>query len=153
MQDVSMVDQTALKTGQATTILLLLLAFVIGPNAWWLVAAVALAQLAGALALPFAPYRLLYRALRAVNLLKPNPQPDHPQPHRFAMAVGTIFNAAGAILLLTGSTVAGWALVWIVIALANLNFWAGFCLGCWMYYQFNRFGVPGFGVSPVEEGA
>ncbi len=147
------VDQAGLRTGQATTIILLLLAFVIGPAAWWLVTAVAVAQLAGALALPFAPYRLFYQALRRFNLLQPNPQPDHPQPHRFAMAVGTIFNAAGAVLLLTGSPLIGWALVWIVIALANLNFWAGFCLGCWMYYQLNRVGVPGFGVNPVEKGA
>ena len=153
MYDVPKVDQTGLKTGQAATIILLLLAFVIGPVAWWLVAAVALAQLGSALALPFAPYRLLYRALRATNLLQPNPQPDHPQPHRFAMAIGTVCNAAGAILILTGSAVMGWALVWIVIALANLNFWAGFCLGCWMYYQLNRVGVPGFGTSHVEKGA
>ena len=154
MSEVPMVDQTGLKTGQATTIILLLVAFVIGPVAWWLVAGVALAQLMGALGLSFAPYRLLYRTLRGFNLLEPDLQPDHPQPHRFAMAVGTIFNAAGAILLVTGNAVAGWALVWIVIALANLNFWAGFCLGCWMYYQFGRAGIPGFAdVTPVEKGA
>jgi hypothetical protein len=46
-----------------------------------------------------------------------------------------------------GNMVLGWSLVWVVIALANLNFWVNFCLGCWVYYQLNRLGVPGFGVS------
>jgi hypothetical protein len=149
MGDVQTLDQTGLKTGQATTILLLLLAFVL--NAWPLVALVAIAQLLGALAVPFAPYRLLYRGLRSLGLLKPNPQPDHPEPHRFAMAVGTVFNAVGAIMLVVGLPIVGWTLVWIVIALANLNFWANFCLGCWMYYRLGQLGVPGFTASPIGE--
>jgi len=55
------------------------------------------------------------------------------------------------ILLLIGATAPAWALVWIVIALANLNFWINFCAGCWMYYQLNRLGVPGFVHAPVTE--
>jgi hypothetical protein len=37
-----------------------------------------------------------------------------------------------------------------VVVLANLNFWLNFCAGCWMYYQFNRLGVPGFTQSPLQ---
>lgn len=141
-----MVDQNGLKTGQATTILLLLLAFVL--NAWPLVLLVAVAQVMGALALPIAPYKLLYQHI-VKRFVQPNPQPDNAEPHRFALAVGGAFNIAATIALLMGSSVVGWSLVWIVIALANLNLWAGFCLGCWVYYRLNQLGVPGFNAAPV----
>jgi hypothetical protein len=147
---VTKLDQTALKTGQALTIVLLLLAFVLDAPA--LVAFVALAQLLGALALPVAPYRLFYLGVvRRFNLARPNPQPDHAEPHRFALLVGALFNGAGALALLAGLPLAGWALVWIVIALANLNFWLNFCLGCWVYYRLNRIGVPGFTKAPLYD--
>jgi hypothetical protein len=74
---------------------------------------------------------------------------DNPEPHRFAMLVGAIFNGLGTLLILTGAAAAGWVLVWIVIALANLNFWLNFCAGCWMYYQANRLGIPGFTHAPL----
>ena len=143
------VDQTGLKTGQLTTIILLVLAFVMGSGAWWIVAFVALAQLMGALGLPFAPYRMLYMALKRTGLLKPNPQPDHAEPHRFALAIGTAFNAAAAVALVMGAATVGWVLVWTVIVLANLNFWVNFCLGCWFYYRLNQLHVPGFSQSPM----
>ncbi len=145
------VDQNGLKTGQALTIILLVLAFVL--NSWILIAFVAIAQLFGGLGLAFAPYRLIYQhLLKPAGIIKPRIESDNPQPHRFAMLVGAIFNGAATIALLANVAIIGWSLVWIVIALANLNFWLNFCLGCWMYYQFNRLGVPGFSVSPLEEG-
>lgn len=148
--DVPKLDQTALKTGQALTIVLLLLAFLLDAPA--LVAFVALAQLLGALALPAAPYRLFYlHVVRRFNLAPVNLQPDHPEPHRFALLVGALFNGAGALAILGGLAVLGWALVWIVIALANLNFWLNFCLGCWLYYRLNRVGVPGFTKAPLHD--
>ena len=148
MTQAHMLDQSGLKTGQALTIILLLVGFVL--NVWPLIAFVAIAQLLGALALPFAPYRLAYQyVVKPSGLVKPNPQPDNPEPHRFAMLVGALFNGAATIALLAGASVIGWALVWIVIALANLNFWLSFCLGCWMYYRLNRLGVPGFTQAPV----
>lgn len=148
-QTVRQVDQTGLKVGQAATILLLVLAFIL--NLPWLVALVGLAQLLGALDVPYAPYRLLYqRVIRPTGIAKPYPVPDNPEPHRFAMLVGAIFNGVGAALIYAGAASIGWLLVWIVIALANLNFWLNFCAGCWMYYQFNRWGVPGFTQARVR---
>jgi len=142
------VDQSGLKTGQALTIILLIVAFVL--NSWVLVAFVALAQLLGALAVSFAPYKLFYRSIvKPTGLVKPNVIPDNPEPHRFAMLVGAIFNGAATVALLAGVPIVGWVLVGIVVVLANLNFWLSFCLGCWMYYQFNRLGVPGFVHAPV----
>lgn len=137
------VDQAGLKTGQAATIILLILAFVL--DSWVLVAFVALAQLLGGLDAPFAPYRLAYQHLvRPSGLVRPDIQADNPEPHRFAMLVGALFNGAATVALLAGLPVVGWVLVGIVVVLANLNFWLNFCAGCWMYYQFNRLGVPGF---------
>jgi hypothetical protein len=137
------VDQNAVKSAQATTFVLLLAAFVVGSP--WVVAATALAQLIGATGVRWAPFHLLYRFVyRPIGLLRPNLQPDHAAPHRFASLVGGLFDAAAALLLFLSLPTAGWVLAWIVIVLANLNVWAGFCMGCWMYYTFNRFRVPGF---------
>lgn len=145
------VDQSGLKTGQALTIILLVLGFVL--NSWILVAFVGIAQLLGGLGLSFAPFRLIYQHIvKPTGIIKPRIEADNPQPHRFSMLVGAVFNGTATIALIASASFLGWTLVWIVIALANLNFWLNFCLGCWMYYRFNRLGVPGFTVSPIEEG-
>lgn len=144
------IDQNGLKTGQALTIILLVLGFVL--NSWILIAFVGIAQLLGGLGLDFAPFRLIYQHIvKPTGIIKPRVEADNPQPHRFAMLVGAVFNGTATIMLLVAVPIVGWTLVWIVIALANLNFWLNFCLGCWMYYQFNRLGIPGFTVSPIEE--
>jgi hypothetical protein len=149
-QTVPRVDQNGLKTGQALTILLLAVAFVL--DVWWLVAFVAVAQLLGALDVPFAPYRLFYKhALLPTGMIKPDPQPDNPEPHRFAMLLGAIFNTIATVGLLAEAGWIAWAPVGIVFALANLNFWLNFCMGCWMYYQLSRRGVPGFTQAPVHD--
>ena len=143
------VDHNGLKTGQALTILLLLAGFVL--DSPLLVGIVALAQILGAVNAPFAPYKLIYqRVIKPSGLVKPHVIVDNPEPHRFALLVGAIFNGAAVVLLLAGVPLVAWVLVWIVIALANLNFWINFCLGCWMYYQFNRLGVPGFKYAAVK---
>ncbi|MFW5708956.1 MAG: DUF4395 domain-containing protein [Chloroflexota bacterium] len=144
------VDQSGLKTGQALTILLLMAAFLL--DVWWLVAFVAIAQLAGALDLSLAPYRLFYLyVVKPTGLVKPRVMPDNPEPHRFAMLVGAAFNGAAVLALLTDTPILSWLLVSIVVALANLNFWLNFCLGCWVYYRLNRLGVPGFAREPIKE--
>lgn len=149
VENLRKVDQTGLKTGQAATIILLILGFVF--NAWPLVAFVALAQLLGALDVSFAPYRVFYNAvIKPSGIVKPNVITDNPEPHRFAVLVGSIFNGVATIALLLGAPVLGWVLVGIVVALANLNFWANICVGCLMYYQLNRLGVPGFTHAPVR---
>lgn len=145
---VRQVDTNGLRFGNGATIVLLVLAFLL--DAPIVVLLVAVAQLLGGLELPFAPYRLVYRALVARGVFVPNVITDNPEPHHFAMKVGALFNGVGASLLLLGSAV-GWLPVWVVIVLANLNFWLNFCLGCWMYYQLNRLGVAGFSVSPIQE--
>ncbi len=58
----------------------------------------------------------------------------------------------GLVALLAGQSVVGWALVWMVVALAALNLLVGFCAGCFVYYQLNLLGVPGFRYSPIRQG-
>ena len=117
------IDQNGLKTGQALTIILLVLGFVL--NSWILVAFVAIAQLFGGLGLPFAPYRLIYQYIvKPAGIVKPRIEADNPQPHRFAMLVGAVFNGAATIALLLSSVYLGWTLVWVVIALAKSQFLA-----------------------------
>lgn len=155
-QRVPQVDQNALKTGQALTILLLVAAFIL--NLPVIVAFVAVAQFTGALRLPFAPFSLFYQyVVLPLGLVRRNPQPDHFEPHAFALLVGAAFNITATVLILLGghilgAQVIGWTLVGIVVALANLNFWLNFCAGCWMYYQFNQLGVPGFTQSRIGRG-
>jgi hypothetical protein len=143
------VDHNGLKTGQAATIILLIIAFIL--NSTLLVAFVALAQLLGALDVPFAPYRLLYRnVIKPSGIAKPHVIDDNPEPHRFAMLVGAIFNGVATLALLVNAPTLAWVLVAIVVALANLNFWVNFCAGCWMYYQFHKLGIPGFTQAPIQ---
>jgi hypothetical protein len=142
------IDQSAMKTAQAGTIILLILAFVL--DSWPLVAFVAIAQLLGGLGLPFAPYKLFYQQiLKPSGLIKARIEVDNPEPHRFALLLGALFNSLATLALLSGANVIGWLLPAIVVVLANLNFWLNFCLGCLIYYQLNRLGVPGFDRSPI----
>jgi hypothetical protein len=147
------VDHTGLKTGMAATIILLVLAFVLNNGvSIVLVAFVALAQLLSAAGVPYAPYALLYKhVVRPSGVVKPHVITDNPEPHRFAQLVGGLFNTAATLALLANLQGLAWVLVGIVVVLANLNFWLNFCAGCWMYYQFNRFGVPGFTQAPIKE--
>lgn len=153
-QQVPQVDQNALKTGQALTILLLVAAFIL--NLPIIVAFVAVAQFTGALKLPFAPFALFYQyVVLPLGLVRRNPQPDHFEPHAFALLVGTTINLTATVLIvlgaqIVGAQVFGWILVGIVVVLANLNFWLNFCAGCWMYYQLNQLGVPGFTQSRIQ---
>src|SRR5678815_3183447 len=58
------------------------------------------------------------------------------------------FMTAGSISLFLGAAVLGWGLVWLVVALAALNAFGGFCVGCAVYYWLARFNLPGFGKQP-----
>jgi hypothetical protein len=143
------VDHSALRTNQAVIIVLLLVAFIVNVPA--LVAFVAAVMLIGAAVPQARLFVLLYQyALKPANLLQPDVIEDNPEPHRFSMALGGIFTAASTVALVAGAATIGWALAWVVIILAALNLFAGFCAGCFMYYQFNKFGVPGFDRAPIR---
>jgi hypothetical protein len=140
------VDHAALKANQLTIILLSVLAFLF--NQPWLAALVAVVMgLGSLLKVPgFLPlYRYVYKPL---GLLKPDILDDNPEPHRFSQILGFVFLTAGFIALFLGVAALGWGLVWLVIALAALNAFGGFCVGCAVYYWLARFHLPGFDKTP-----
>jgi hypothetical protein len=81
--------------------------------------------------------------------VRPNVIPDHHEPHRFAQGVGGVLALTATVLLLLGQAAVGWGLAWFHIVLAALNLFAGFCLGCFVYYRMNQLGVPGFKRSRI----
>lgn len=136
------VDHSTLKVNQAVIIILLVIAFVI--NVPWIVAAVALFMLIGT-AIGRPGFFFIYTGLlKPLGIVKPNVLADNPEPHRFAQGFGGVVSAASAVILLLGSAVIGWALAWLVVVLAALNVFTGFCAGCAVYYWLNRLNVPGF---------
>ena len=144
------VDHSALRTNQAFIIGLSLAAFI--ADSWPVVAFVALVMLVGTLFPQAGLFKLIYaKVLRRLGWVKPDVIDDNPEPHLFAQGLGGVFLVAGAISLLADLRVLGWGLVWVVIVLAALNLFLGFCAGCFVYYQLNRLGVPGFSVSPVKQ--
>jgi len=135
------VDQNALKVNQALIVVLVALGFVLGtwPAGVWLVAFVALSLALGAARPGSGPFQLFYRrVLRPLGIVRPHPRPDAPAPHRFAQALGATFLALATIALLAGTTIVGWVLAWLVVALALVNLLFGFCTGCFAFYQIRR---------------
>ena len=145
--ELTKVDHTAIKTNQAVIITLNILAFII--NAPWLAGFVALVMIAGTL-LKAPGFKYIYRILKSAGLAKPDVLLDNPEPHRFAQGFGGVVMLAGTVFLLAGATVLGWGLVWLVTALAALNLFGGFCVGCAVYYWLSRLHIPGFTKLPPE---
>lgn len=144
------VDHTALRVNQASIIALLTLAFIL--DSWIIAAFVGAVMLIGTAAPKLALFKQFYvRVLKPAGFLKPDVVVDNPEPHRFAQGFGGVVVALGVLALLLGATVVGWALAWVVIFLAALNLFLGFCAGCFVYYQLNRLNVPGFEHSPVSQ--
>lgn len=140
------VDHSALKTNQLFIIGLNILAFILNlPILAVFVAAVM--GIGSALKIP--GFGIVYKSiLKPRGWMKPDVLDDNPEPHRFSQILGFVFMTAGSVALFTGSIALGWTLVWIVVALASLNAFGGFCVGCAVYYWLARFNVPGFGKQP-----
>jgi hypothetical protein len=140
------VDHSALKANQVTIILLNILAFIL--NLPILVVFVAALMGIGVL-LKVPGFILLYRYFyKPLGILKPDVLDDNPEPHRFAQLLGFVFLSTGSIALYAGASILGWGLVWLVVALAALNAFGGFCVGCAVYYWLSRLHIPGFSKTP-----
>lgn len=149
--DKRQVDHTALKVNQAFIIGLLIAAFLL--SSWPLVALVAAVMLLGTIVPQLALFKQIYRQLLLpAGLLQARAIPDNPEPHRFAQGFGGVVLALALLALAGNLSVLGWALIWLVVALAALNLFAGFCAGCFLYYQLNKLGVPGFHRRPLSQG-
>lgn len=142
------VDHSALGVNQAAIIGFLILGYIL--NLPVLAGFVALVMLLGAL-LGRPGFGLLYTGLlRPLGWVKPNVLMDNAEPHRFAQGFGGVVVLGGFLLLMAGQALIGWALAWVVVALAALNLFAGFCVGCAVYYWLNRLGLPGFRKSAPQ---
>jgi hypothetical protein len=140
------IDHGALKGNQLVIIVLNVVAFVL--NLPWLAGLVGLVMLAGA-TLGRPGFGFFYKlALRPLGLVKPEILLDNPEPHRFAQGFGGVVILAGTVSLFAGYATLGWGLVWLVVALAALNAFGGFCAGCFVYYWLTRIGAPGFVKNP-----
>lgn len=142
------VDQSALKVNQAFIIGLLIVAFI--ADLWWLVAFVGVVMLVGTIRPNFALFKQIYQhLLKPRGWVKSDVIEDNPEPHRFAQGFGGVVVAFATLALSAGLPLVGWLLVWLVVGLAALNLFLGFCAGCFAYYQLNRLGVRGFTQEPV----
>lgn len=140
------VDHAALRVNQAVIIGLSILGFIL--NTPWLVLGVAVVMTIGT-ALRRPGFRPLYASvLKPLGWVKPDLIADHAEPHLFAQGLGAAFLWGATIALFAGAGVIGWALTWLVIGLAALNLFAGFCAGCFVYYWLARLKAPGFLKTP-----
>lgn len=135
-----MIDQSALRFNQMAIITSLVLAFLF--DQIWLVALVAAVMLVGTWWPNAGLFKLFYKyVLKPQGIMQPQMMADEQAPHLFAQGLGGIMVAASVAALGAGLTVLGWLLVGIVVALAAVNLFLNFCLGCYFYYQFARRGV------------
>ena len=79
--------------------------------------------------------------LKPAGLLKPDPVHDEPQPHLFAQGLGAVFLFLATMAFWAGAPLVGWGLAAIVVLLAAINLFLGFCLGCFIFYQLARRGI------------
>lgn len=134
------VDHTALKVNQSFIIGLLVLAFLLYQT--WLVAFVGLVMLVGTIWPQAGLFKRIYSdLLKPAGLLKPDPRPDTPAPHLFAQGVGAIVLGIAVLAFAVGGAVTGWLLTALVIVLAAVNLFTGFCAGCFIYFQLAKRGI------------
>jgi hypothetical protein len=139
MAQASVVDQNAIKFAQSVITIWIVVAAALG--APWLIAFLAAALSTSAASPTRSLFRWLYhRVALPLGVVRARVIPDDPAPHRFAQGVGAAFLAAATLALFVGASVTGWVLAGIVAALALLNVVAGFCAGCFVYYQLARRG-------------
>ncbi len=136
------VDTNALRLNQSMIVVLILFAFSLGAEngGQWLVFLTGLCIAIGAVWPGRGPFQLLYRRLLLPSgLVKARPEAGNPAPHRFAQSMGAVCLLISSVLLLAGFQVAGWGLAWIVVALALVNLIFGFCAGCFIFLNINRY--------------
>ncbi len=142
------VDHAALRVNQACIIGLSVVAFIL--NSPWLTLLVMLVMAYGSLRRQ-PGFKFVYAGLlKPHGWVKPDIIQDNPEPHVFAQGFGAVVLGMGVAALFAGVPALGWGLVWLVIALAALNLFAGFCAGCAVYYWLNRLHLPGFVKAPPD---
>jgi len=136
------VDHAEIKLGQLLTIGLSGVALAIqhiGP----LILLGALFLLSGTVR-SLSPFTLLYRwVVSPLHLMQSDYRLDNIQPHKFGQLIGALTVVFALILIEYGYPTAGWLVVGVLILLTAISY-AGWCVGCFIYYQLNRLGLGGF---------
>ena len=136
------VDHAEIKTGQLITMAIAVAAFVFSEPR--LIIALAAIFLVTALYRPLSPFVWSYRYLvKPIGLMRSDYRLDNIQPHAFGQFIGAVTALAAAALLYSGFAIAGWTIVWILVALTFVSY-RGWCIGCYLYFQLNRLGLGGF---------
>jgi molybdopterin converting factor small subunit len=120
-----LVDHTALRTNQATIITLLLIAFI--TDLPLLALFVAFTMLFGTLVRK-PGFQLVYKALKGIGIIKSEVFHDYVEPHQFAQGFGAFVLFLSFVATSIGLHLLGWILVWVVIILAGVNLFIGFCV-------------------------
>jgi hypothetical protein len=89
-------------------------------------------------------WSLPYQLRRLTHGIERDPHGDDPRLMRFNNALAAIMLGCGQIAFLAGAPIAGWVFCYMT-AIAALVALSGFCVGCWMFYQFklNRYRLFG----------
>ncbi len=133
-------DRTTVRVNQAFIVGLLAIGFTL--NQPLFVAMVAAVMLLGTVFPQAALFQRIYKdILRPVGLLRPDVRNEDAAPHRFAQGMGVGVLILAIIAFLAGAWTVGWALAVVVMVLAAVNLGFGFCAGCFVYFQLQRFGV------------
>lgn len=141
------VDRAALWTNQEFIMGLLFLGFfldfvLLWSWAKWLVPFVGAVMLAGTFWPQAALFKQIYfQILKPRGWRKPQVIPDDPTPHQFAQFLGGIVLGIGTLGFAFSLPVVGWGAAWVVIVLAGINRFLGFCVGCFIWYQLARLGI------------
>ncbi len=136
------VDHAEIKLGQLLTMLLAVLAFVYKESAY-LIALGAVFLVTGFYR-PLSPFVLIYRMMvRPLGIMHSDYRLDNIQPHAFGQLIGALTVLIAITLLYAGYGTAGWIIVGILFGLTLVSY-LGWCIGCFFYYQLNRFGLKGF---------
>ncbi len=136
----SRIDLNAMKANQAVIIVLLLAAFFLRQP--WLVLLVGAVMGVGTM-IGVPGFNPVYRyCVIPLNLAKPKIVDGSREGPRFAQGTGATCAVAGGALLYAGMGYAGWGLAWLVIVLAAVNLFTGFCAGCSLYYWIKKIKPP-----------
>lgn len=130
------IDQNGLRVNQILIILSVSVGFLM--NNTWPVLATALVTFIGT-TFDFPGFIFVYKYIvLPTGLVKPEIIEDDPAAHRFAQFIATTFLTTSAFVFFLGFQTLAWVLALIVVALALVNVFTGFCLGCFIYFQFNK---------------
>jgi hypothetical protein len=137
-------DVTARKVHQASCVVLLALAYVVGGQVGvGLVTLIGIVMLAGRFWWPADIFRqLTWRVLEPAGIVRRREVQEDHNTRRIARTIGGIVLLAGAALLAAG-TAAGWILVAPIAFMIALDAVFNFCVLCFLTYQVGRLQTQG----------